>query len=111
MRDHTRVSFIVGSVTLCLVSIGCTWVPLAEGAAEVRVASPEELASCKRVGGTTATVAGKAGVFFRGKEKVREELETLARNEAVTLKGDTVSPETPVENGSRKFGVYRCGPT
>jgi hypothetical protein len=45
----------------------------------------------------------------RKKEKVRLEIETLARNEAAIRGGDTIVPRGPVEAGSRTYDVYRCG--
>jgi hypothetical protein len=48
----------------------------------------------------------------RNREKVATELETLARNAAASMGGDTVVPETVVsEQGEQSFGIYRCGGT
>ena len=42
--------------------------------------------------------------------KVKTELETLARNEAIKLKGDTVVPVTEIKDGEQTFKVYQCNP-
>jgi len=39
---------------------------------------------------------------------VREELETLARNEALTLHANAVQPETEPANGRQRWLAYRC---
>ena len=46
--------------------------------------------------------------FKRGEEKVKKELEALARNSAANMDGDTVVPITDIEDGKRTFAVYRC---
>jgi hypothetical protein len=33
---------------------------------------------------------------------------SLARNEAVKLKGDTIVPATDMKDGEQTFNVYRC---
>ncbi len=44
----------------------------------------------------------------RSAESIEEELETLSRNSAANLGGDTIVPLTVVENGQRTFQVYKC---
>jgi len=40
---------------------------------------------------------------------VREELETLARNEAPGLGADTLQPLEEPRDGEQRFAAYRCG--
>ena len=91
------------------LALGCTWVKPSEQAAGVRLATQAEISGCERLGKTTSSVADSIGPFSRGEETVARELATLARNEAALMGGDTVAPESPVEDGRRVFGVYRCG--
>ena len=46
--------------------------------------------------------------YERNHLKVREELETLARNEAPGLGADTVQPLAPPESGEQRFIAWRC---
>jgi hypothetical protein len=91
------------------LATGCTWVTPAPDSENIRVATAEEVASCERRGKTTSKTAAKIGPFGRGDEKMAEELATLARNEAPGLGGDTVVPESEIEDGRQTFGVYSCG--
>jgi len=91
-----------------LMMAGCTWVkPTSEGE-KVRVLAANEVASCKSLGSTTATIADKVVGIKRKPKKVQKELETLARNSAVDLGGDTVVAVSEVVNGKQTFAVYRC---
>lgn len=96
------ILFLVGAV------LGCSWVKPTEQAGGVRLAAAAEISGCERLGKTTSSVADSIGPFSRSQGQVAEELETLARNEAALMGGDTVAPESPVEDGRQVFGVYRC---
>lgn len=87
---------------------GCTWVPLTDEGARVHLANAAQVTRYIRRGRVATRVASKIGVIPRSTDKVREELATLARNEAVHMGGDTVVPETAIQDGRRVFGVYAC---
>ena len=101
-----RTIFIVLAVSV-FVS-GCTWVKLSPEGEKARVLTESEVASCKKLGKTTVSLKSKVAGFERNVEKVKKELETLARNRAVDLDGDTVVPVSEIENGQQTFSVYRC---
>ena len=86
----------------------CTWVELKPEAEKVRIGALEEVANCRKLASTTVMVKADVATFARNREKVRSELETLARNNAAHLKGNVVVPVTPIEDGSQSFVVYRC---
>jgi hypothetical protein len=70
----------------------------------------EDVTACKRMGKTTVKTAPKVVGLKRHEYKVEEELDTLARNSAVELGGDTVvRVDEPVE-GRQVYEVYRCMP-
>jgi len=100
-----------GVLLLVGAALGCSWVKPTEQAGGVRLAAAAEVSGCQRLGKTTSSVADSIGPFSRGGERVAEELATLARNEAALMGGDTVAPESPVEDGRQVFGVYRCAGT
>ncbi|HID49951.1 MAG TPA: DUF4156 domain-containing protein, partial [Chromatiales bacterium] len=77
----------------------CTWVKLAPDADQVRLATQAEVAGCKQAGITTVSVKADVASFARNSAQVQTELETLARNEAVKLKGDTIVPATAMKDG------------
>ena len=53
-------------------------------------------------------IVGRRLRIDRNREKVRKELETLARNHTDELNGDTIVPASAIENGKQTFDVYRC---
>ena len=76
-----------------LAATGCTWVKMGPGAAQVRVAGAgENLSSCVRRGEVSVSVKDRLGPVERNELKVRDELETLARNEAPSMGADTIQP-------------------
>jgi len=86
----------------------CTWVKLTPEGEKARVLSPTEVHRCKKLGTTTVSVKATILGFERNKKTIGKELETLARNRAMDLKGDTVVPQTKIEKGQRTYIIYRC---
>ena len=62
----------------------CTWVHMAPGASAVRVVSAAP-ANCQNRGEVEVSVKERLGPYERNTLRVRDELETLARNEAPGL--------------------------
>jgi len=98
---------LTAAILIVLIS-ACTWVKVTPEGEKVRVAKVEDVANCEREGEVKVSLKSRVGAFERKPGKVLTELETLARNEAVSLGGDTVVGESPVQDGTKKFGVYRC---
>jgi len=93
-----------------MVAGGCTWVDMAPGGASVRVIDGNgPPAGCEKRGEVEVTVKSKVAFYERNQLRVREELETLARNEAIGLQADTVQPMGEPINGSQRFAAWRCG--
>ena len=97
-------------VLLSLPLAACTWVPLQPEAKQVRVvpagAAP---AGCTRVGEIEVSVQHELAFYERNALKVRDELETLARNEAPGLQANTIHPLGEPSGGSQRFAAWRCG--
>jgi hypothetical protein len=87
---------------------GCTWVHMAPGASAVRVAATAP-SGCEQRGEVEVGVKESIAFYERNPLRVRDELETLARNEAPGLGGDTVQPLDGYEDGNQRFAVWRCG--
>jgi hypothetical protein len=86
----------------------CSWVRLTPEGEKTRVLSRSEVTACKKLGRTTSSIKADIAGLDRSPEKVREELEILARNTAPDMDGDTVVPIGKPEDGSQVFEVYRC---
>jgi len=93
---------------LSLLGNGCTWVPLAEEGAQVQVRTADQVQGCEPKGRVTAVVKHKIGGIMRSEEKVREELRTMARNEAARMASNALTAETEPTDGRQVFLIYRC---
>ena len=79
------------------------------GAAAVRVVPAGAMPSdCTKLGEIEVEVTDRVAFYERNPLRVREELETLARNEAVGLGADTVQPLADPREGSQRFAGLRC---
>jgi len=97
---------IAAAVLLALS--GCTWVHMAPGASAVRVVAGAP-AGCEQRGEVEVSVKDSIAFYDRNRLRVREELETLARNEAPGLGADTVQPLDDPADGSQRYAAWRCG--
>lgn len=92
---------------LCSLATACTWVHMAPGAEAVRVVSAAPT-GCTERGEVEVSVKDRLGPYERNPLKVRDELETLARNEAPGLSADTVQPLDGPEDGTQRWRAWRC---
>ena len=96
-------------ITAALLSGGCTWVPLAPGARAVDVLPlGSQPPGCEKRGDVAVSVKDSIAFYERNDLRVRDELETLARNEAPGLGADTIVPLAPPAEGEQRFAAYRC---
>jgi hypothetical protein len=94
---------------LLLALSACTFVKMAPGGAQVQVArSDRDLSACQRRGEIAVSVKDRLGPYTRDEIRVRDELETLARNEAPGLQADTVQPRSEPKDGEQRFLAFRC---
>lgn len=96
-------------LTLALLGLGaCTWVELNEDAELVKVMASAP-AGCERQGNTRSMTKSDIASINRKREKIAMELETLARNAAAGMGGDTIVPESAVsDRGEQEFGIFSC---
>lgn len=103
MRQLLMSAFVVAALS------GCTWVKMAPGAAAVKVvAAGQDMSACEKRGEVSVSVRDRLGPYERNDIKVRDELETLARNEAPGLSADTVQPKAEPDDGEQRFLAFRC---
>lgn len=86
---------------------GCTWVHMAPGANAVQVSAAAPT-GCEKRGEVEVGVKHSIAFIERNDLRVREELETLARNEAPPLGADTIHPLGEPSRGSQRFAAWRC---
>ncbi len=101
-------SSILFMLSLPLLAAGCTWVEPDASGREVQVAYGKNLGACTAKGDITVSVKHKVGLYRRNELKVRDELESLARNEAARLGADTIQAADEPLNGEQRFGAYDC---
>jgi len=95
-------------IPILAVITGCTWVQLTDEGAGVRLAGAPNVSNCQRIGRATVQTMSEIVRVERGSGKLQTELLTLARNEAGRMGGDTIIPESIIQEGQQDFGVYRC---
>ncbi|MBS0213019.1 MAG: DUF4156 domain-containing protein [Proteobacteria bacterium] len=89
---------------------GCTFVQMEPGAAQVQVIPlGQSMAGCRMLGEVETSITARVGPYQRNRLSVRDELETLARNEAVGLHADSVQPLAEPDGGQQRWRAYRCG--
>jgi hypothetical protein len=88
----------------------CTWVKMEPEGARIRVASrSDDLSGCSKRGEVGVSVKDQVGLYRRNELKVRDELETMARNEAAMLEADTVQALNEPSAGAQRFAAFTCG--
>ncbi len=85
----------------------CTFVKLAPGAKQVLVLRAAPV-GCEARGEVAVSVTHKVGFYERSETQVRDELETLARNEAPASAANRISPLGPAEDGNQRWAMWRC---
>ncbi|HTL14762.1 MAG TPA: DUF4156 domain-containing protein [Thermomonas sp.] len=96
------------AAVLSLALSGCTFVHMAPGAARVKVLAAAPT-GCVQRGEVAVSVRDRLGPYERSEAQVRDELETLARNEAPGVGADTISPLSPPRDGEQRWAMWRCG--
>ena len=110
--SHSKVTpmrvVLLAAASIVLLS-ACTWVHLAPTARDVRVVAAGAMPSgCEKRGEVSVSVKDSVAFYERNALRVRDELETLARNEAPGLGGDSVQPLDGPEDGRQRYSVWRC---
>ena len=84
----------------------CTFVHMAPSATKVKVLASAP--SCEKRGEAEVSVRHKVGFYERSEAQVRDELETLARNEAPGVGADSISPLGQPADGTQRWALWRC---
>ena len=94
---------------LACLAASCTWVEPDVRGSGVQVAyGDRDLGACRKLGEVTVSVKHEIAGIDRSEMKVRDELESLARNEAATLGATHVQAVTEPAGGEQRFFAYSC---
>lgn len=97
------------TLAIVLVLSACTWVEPDANGRNVRVVYEGSLeGACRNLGTVTVSVKHEVAGVARNRLKVQDELESLARNEAATMGGDSIQAQGEPVAGEQRFAVYRC---
>jgi hypothetical protein len=102
------VSKLILVAAIGTIFAGCSTPKLNSGGEKIRVLDPTDVSSCRELGKTNASVTNSVVGIDRPLETIEKELETISRNSASKMGGDTIVPLTVVEGGQRTFVVYKC---
>lgn len=97
---------VVPASLACVLS-ACTFVHMAPGASAVKVVEGPP-AGCEKRGEVEVSVKDSIAFYERNALRVKDELETLARNEAPGLGADTMHPLTAPKDGQQRWAAWRC---
>ena len=107
MARSSRI--LLAAVAMSCLLPACTFVKMAPGAEKVQVAKlGADLSACEKRGEIEVSVKDRLGPYSRDPLRVRDELETLARNEAPSIQADTVQPKAEPADGAQRFFGFRC---
>lgn len=87
----------------------CTWVKSSDSGNVVHVAYDGNVSGCRDAGSVNVSVADHVAFYHRPSLKVRDELETLARNQAASIPADTIRATSDPLDGTQSFEAYVCG--
>jgi Domain of unknown function (DUF4156) len=109
MNRRTRFAAFAAFVATLTLLPACTWVKPTNSAQNVRVAYDGNVSGCRDAGAISVSVTDKVAFYHRPDLKVRDELETLARNQAAGIPADTIKPVDEPRDGAQNFQAYVCG--
>lgn len=109
MRNLARICNALAATVIAGQLAACTWVKPTISARNVRVAYDGNVGGCRPAGDIAVSVADKIAFYHRSDLKVRDELETLARNQAAEIPADTIKPASEPKDGAQNFTAYVCG--
>src|SRR5215470_5891794 len=108
-RENVKKAAIAALLTVSALPSACSWVDPTEGGNTVRVAYDGNVSGCRGVGSISVSVANKVAFYQRSDLTVRDELETLARNQAAGIPADTIRANGEPRDGAQQFEAYVCG--
>ncbi|MBR9913149.1 MAG: DUF4156 domain-containing protein [Gammaproteobacteria bacterium] len=99
---------LVSTLLVTAMITGCSWVKVAPEARDIPLKTMAEVGQCKYLGTATGKTKAKVTVISRNDKKVAKEVLDLARNEALSMSGNTLVAKGDLVDGRQTFAVYRC---
>lgn len=97
------------AIALCSLLGACSLVEPIPGSN--RVIMSNDLNSCTVIGETSVKVLETVlGLNIRKEVAIQDELQTLARNEAIAINANAIWPTSEVSEGSQTYNLLRCQP-
>jgi len=95
---------------LSLVLAGCAFVEPEAGSEQIQILTQQQTAACKKLGYANVYTKHEVIGLKRNDEAVKEELNTLAKNQAAKMGGDgiVITNDAAMTAGKIDFDVYRC---
>jgi len=97
-------------VLCCVAALAGCWVTPSPVSKNVAVVNGVQVAQCRLVGKADLSVPDKLGTLQRVPDDMENDLQTLAKNQAINAGGDTVAPLSVQDGGKQSWGYYACGP-
>jgi len=108
MKKLTPIKWLIFLSLLTTLIAGCSFVELKPEANTVNTLTADQVLNCKPAGTATTKVIDEVLLISRNEETMAEELEILARNEAIKLGANAIVPISEIEEGQRVFKAYIC---
>ncbi len=110
MKTSTKINMKTYAWIIAAAAVlsSCTWVKPTDASLNVRVAYLSQIKTCKQLGRVTVSVLDKVAFISRAEEDMADELETMGRNAAAEMKGDSIVAMSKIVGGEQVFNVYRC---
>jgi hypothetical protein len=104
---RTFLNRVTALVALAALVPACTWVKIPDDARAVAIVDASAVGNCQRLGNVSANVAWNVAGIKRGENKVRVELDNLARERAFGMGGNTLVRES-IRDGTGEYSAYTC---
>ena len=101
------------AISLCAVLAGaallagCSIVKVSEAGKKVRIVNSDQVQLCKRLGTVSTSVIDNVLFVPRNDDKVRTELDKLARDQAVLMEANTLV-RVSIQDGQGSYVAYDC---
>lgn len=95
------------TVAALLATTACTWVKVPPEAQQVIVMPASRVGDCQRIGTVSSSVKATILTIPRDGNKVRNELDDLARQQAVPMGANTLVRQS-VSDGKGHYVAYLC---
>lgn len=104
-RDFVYRAAGLAAITVLIPA--CTWVKIPDDARAVSMVEASAVGNCQRLGNVSTNVAWKVAGITRGENKVRVELDNLARERTFGMGGNTLVRES-IREGTGEYSAYKC---